>query len=109
MSIFKAKFPPKIFLLRTFITSDVKQIQSLILLLLINPLCCVEIIVGINVESLSAKILKISLNLKFAMEMDLWSDTEVAWLVLGISTILLELKLGKIQPVLKKSMTAFET
>jgi len=71
ISIFMAKFPPKDFLFRTLIASEVTQMQSLMLLPLMKPRCCVEMIAGMILESLSARILEMSLNLKFAMAIGL--------------------------------------
>lgn len=48
--------------------SEVRQIQSLIGLPWIKPLCSLEVIVGIICANICARIFKMILNLKSAME-----------------------------------------
>jgi hypothetical protein len=66
-----ARFPPKLFFLRTLMASDVRQMQSLMLLPLMKPLCWTEVIAGMTQANLSARIFEISLNLKFAIAIGL--------------------------------------
>jgi hypothetical protein len=108
MSILRAKFPPKVFLCNTLTTSDVRHMQSLMLLPFMKPLCWTDVIAGIMEESLSAKIFDITLNLKFTIAIGLNCSAKSALLVLGIRAIILVLKLGNNQPEVKKMHNSFE-
>ena len=74
--------------------SDARHMQSLMFFPLINPLCRTDVIAGMIDANLFAKILEITLNLKFATVIGLYWSTESALLVLGISTRVFELKFG---------------
>lgn len=70
-SIFKVKLPPKVLLCKVLETSEAKQIHSFIFMPYIKSLCSTEIKLSIKEASLSARVLVIILNLKFAMAIGL--------------------------------------
>jgi hypothetical protein len=92
-----------------FIASEVRQMQSLICLPFMNPLSSLEIMSGRIRANLSARILEMILNLKFAIAIGLNCPIVSALGVLGIRTTVFELKLGINQLVLKNSKRALQT
>jgi len=74
-----------------------------------KPICSGEIMLFIIGASLSIRILDMILNLKLANDIGMYCPTLTASGTLGIRMIVLALKLGKIQSLVKNSKTAFVT